>query len=90
MPDRIRNHVARSALMRKGGVHEKSRSSHRHSQKRQLKSAVDEYLNEIDMIDHSVESNQKVRHKKTATAFDGSGRFLLVTAQSPYSVSLSV
>lgn len=45
MPERIRNHVARSALLRKGGVHERSRSAKRQSVKRELEDAVSDYLN---------------------------------------------
>ncbi|MEM7018695.1 MAG: hypothetical protein AAF512_15305 [Pseudomonadota bacterium] len=40
MPTRVRNSVARSALLRKGGVHEKSRSSKRMHDKKALKSEV--------------------------------------------------
>lgn len=61
MPTRIRNHIARSALLRKGGVHEKGRSAHRQADKRKLEKTVSDYLS----------------NKETATAEDGSGRFSL-------------
>lgn len=44
MPDR--NWVARSALLRKGGAHTRTRSSHRFSQDQQLLDEIEEYLNE--------------------------------------------
>lgn len=43
MPER-RNWTARSAIMRKGGVHQKSRSAERQQQKRQLKKQVSEAI----------------------------------------------
>lgn len=51
MPERIRNHVARSALLRKGGVHERSRSAKRQSVKRELEQTVSDYLKR-DEKDH--------------------------------------
>lgn len=39
-----RNPVARAAILRKGGVHEKCHTSGRQQQKRQLEDAVDDYF----------------------------------------------
>ncbi len=39
-----RNPVARAAIMRKGGVHEKCRTAKRQQQKRELEKTVSEYL----------------------------------------------
>ncbi|MCV6637992.1 hypothetical protein [Candidatus Albibeggiatoa sp. nov. NOAA] len=40
MPTRTRNFVARSPLLRKGGVHEKSKTGQRHKAKQELKKEV--------------------------------------------------
>lgn len=53
MHERIRNHVARSALLRKGGVHERSRSAKRQSVKRELEQTVSDYLIKRDEKDHA-------------------------------------
>ena len=42
----IRNFAARSPLLRKGGVHQASRSAQRHSQRQQLNDAVDAWWEE--------------------------------------------
>lgn len=44
----IRNTVARSPLLRKGGVHQKARSAERQRQRLQVEDAVDEWLEEQD------------------------------------------
>ena len=38
-----RNPVAHTAILRKGGVHEKTRSAHRQKQKREMQKAVSDY-----------------------------------------------
>lgn len=43
MPER-RNWAARSALMRKGGIHQKSRSAERQKEKRKLQKQVSEAI----------------------------------------------
>jgi hypothetical protein len=43
MPER-RNWIARSAIMRKGGVHQKSRSAERQKEKRKLQKQVSEAI----------------------------------------------
>ena len=40
-----RNPVARAAILRKGGVHEKGRTARRQQDKRELEKIVSEYLN---------------------------------------------
>lgn len=57
MPERIRNHVARSALLRKGGIHERSRSAKRQSVKRELEKTVSEYLH-CDEKDHRLNEEE--------------------------------
>jgi hypothetical protein len=43
MPNRTRNYVARSPLLRKGGVHEKSKTAQRHKDKKELKKEVSDW-----------------------------------------------
>jgi len=50
MKDKPRNPVARSPLMKKGGVHEKSRSAERQREKDAVQSELDEW--EEDKDDH--------------------------------------
>jgi len=59
MPTRhqnIRNTVARSPLLRKGGVHQRLRSGERQQNKRQLDDALDEWLLEQLHRDHKQEN----------------------------------
>ena len=48
---RVRNLVARSPLLRKGGPHQKSRSGERHDQRRVLEEALNAWWEERDDID---------------------------------------
>ncbi len=54
MPRRIqntnapRNPVARSPLMRRGGVHQRSRTSERQSSRAQLRDLIDGWQDELD------------------------------------------
>ncbi|WP_353570187.1 hypothetical protein [Candidatus Albibeggiatoa sp. nov. BB20] len=43
MPSRTRNYVARSPLLRKGGVHEKSKTTQRHKAKKELKKEISDW-----------------------------------------------
>lgn len=44
----IRNHVARSPLLRKGGAHTKSTSSERQSEKREVEEIKENWREELD------------------------------------------
>lgn len=48
MKDKPRNPVARSPLMKKGGVHEKSRTAKRQREKDAVQSELDEWEEEKD------------------------------------------
>ncbi len=51
MPERnrtIRNPVARSPLLRKGGVHSQSKTGQRVNNRLQTQSAIDDWLDEIE------------------------------------------
>ena len=53
MPERrhrLRNPVAASPLLKKGGVHQRLRSRERQREKRRLEDAVDEWLEKSEMI----------------------------------------
>jgi hypothetical protein len=41
---KLRNSIARAAILRKGGVHEKSRSAKRQNSKRKLRQEVNSYM----------------------------------------------
>ena len=61
------NPVAQAAIMRKGGVHEKSKSAKRQHSKRKLRNEVNQYLaanREIDdLSDFSTSSiNKRLKH----------------------------
>jgi len=60
------NPVARAAILRKGGVHEKGKTAKRQHQKRQLDKLVDDYS-----TDFSVESREITEEKNG----HGGGRF---------------
>lgn len=51
---RPRNYVARSPLLRKGGVHERCQSGKRQQQKQDLKCELDT----LELTDDSLEKNQ--------------------------------
>lgn len=51
---RPRNYVARSPLLRKGGVHERCQSGKRQQQKQDLKGELDS----LELPDHDLEDNQ--------------------------------
>lgn len=46
---RVRNPVARSPLLRKGGPHQRSRSSERREQRLELEAALDSWWDEEDI-----------------------------------------
>lgn len=49
MKDKPRNPVARSPLMKKGGVHQKSRSGQRQQERDVVQSELDEWADEDDI-----------------------------------------
>ncbi len=51
---RPRNYVARSPMLRKGGVHERCQSGKRQQQKQDLKGELDS----LALTDHDLEENQ--------------------------------
>jgi len=55
MKDKPRNPVARSPLMKKGGVHQKSRTSERQREKDAVQSELDELEEEMDEHENSFE-----------------------------------
>lgn len=66
MPKRnrpIRNHVAQSPLLRKGGVHIKSKTGTRVQARRLTDSAIEEWQDEIDDTnnEYQQESGQQAR-----------------------------
>lgn len=54
-----RNPVARSPLMRKGGVHEKSKSSQRRSKREEL-------ISELEALKEDLEFEQSIKVEKRA------------------------
>lgn len=48
----VRNSVARAAILRKGGVHEKSPSAERAAQRKTLRAEVERALNRRTRADH--------------------------------------
>ena len=57
-----RNPVARSPLMRKGGVHEKSKTAKRRESSQALKSQLEDWREELE-FERSLCSNSKVLYK---------------------------
>ena len=57
-----RNPVARSPLMKKGGVHEKSKTAKRRENNQALKSQLEDWREELE-FERSLRSNSKVLYK---------------------------
>lgn len=53
----FRNPVARSPLLRKGGVHQKSKTGQRVQARLALHSVLEEWLDEPDIANHNQEQN---------------------------------
>ncbi len=73
---KYRNHVAQNPLLRKGGAHQKSRSSQRSTNRRKLNSYLDEWYED--------EHNEKSDNKGIKEEQDSSSFFAIYLANSSY------
>ncbi len=63
---KYRNHVAQNPLLRKGGAHQKSRSSQRSTNRRKLNSYLDEWYED----EHNEKSNNKgIKEEQDSSSF---------------------
>lgn len=61
MPTRnrqVRNLAAQSPLLRKGGLHEKSKTGQRTRERLSTHSAIDEWLEDLEEINHNNEQEE--------------------------------
>ena len=58
LPTKPRNPIARSPLMKKGGVHEKSKTTQRRGSKESVKGELEDWRNDVK-FEESVKGNRK-------------------------------
>ncbi len=79
---KYRNHVVHNPLLRKGGVHQKSRSSQRSSSRRKLNSYLDEWYED----EHNEKSHKEgIEEEQDSSSFFAIflGMFYVVETKKP-------